>query len=429
MRHMMKTISVLAVATTLPGLAFAQAQPARAVTWQASYTGEGASVVDGGLAEKSAYAGQLMVGADLDLEALSGWKGATVHVAVVNRHGDNLSDRGIGNSTSIQEIYGAQNTRLTLFSLEQRLLDGKLVLEGGRTVANISFLGSPLCQYFQTNSACGNPAFVFKTSNFTYWPVSSWGAHAKAWLTPNVYAHVGVYEVNPERARNSDHGLDWDTHGSTGVIAPFALGYRTTAETDAYPRAYEIGGWYDQSDYSDPLNDATGVPAAVSGQPYTVRNGRSGVFARFEQTAWHADGDTKRNLTVFGAALAKTSGETVESDFQQLGFVMKGPFAARPADSLAFVATRQAYSDEAIENLRLTRAAAGGTGTPADDQIMMELSYGFQVTPAMRIQPNVHYIIRPDQLNAPQRTENLPNALAVGVRLDMNLADAFGWNR
>ncbi len=36
---------------------------------------------------------------------------------------------------------------------------------------------------FQTNSACGNPTFVFKTSNFTFWPVSSWGAHAKAWLT------------------------------------------------------------------------------------------------------------------------------------------------------------------------------------------------------------------------------------------------------
>lgn len=429
MRHLLKTISIFALLTASPVLAQGQVAPARTVVWQAAYTGEGAAVVDGGLDRTDAFAGQLMLGADVDLDALANWKGARLHVAFVNRHGDNLSDDGIGNSTSIQEIYGAQNSRLTLFTIEQSLLDGRLVLEGGRTVANISFLGSSLCQYFQTNSACGNPTFVFRTSNFTYWPASSWGAHAKAWLTPNIYAHVGVYEVNPERPLNSDHGLDWDTKGSTGVDIPYALGYRTTAETDAYPRMYEVGGWYDQSDYTDPLRDAAGQPALLSGQPYAVRNGRSGVFARFEQTVWKPDAEGERGLTVFGAALAATSGETVETDFQQLGFVMKGPFSARSSDSLAFVATRQAYSNEALENLRLARAAAGGTGTPADDQIMMELSYGFQIAPQVRIQPNIHYIIHPDQLNAPQRTVDLPDALAIGVRLDVDLAGVFGLNR
>jgi len=427
MRHLLKTISVLALAAASPALA--QTDTGRTVTWNADYTGEGAAVVDGGLDRTGAYAGQLMLGADVDLEKLANWKGAKLHIAFVNRHGDNLSNDGIGNSTSVQEIYGAQNTRLTLFSLEQSLFDGRLVLEGGRTVANISFLGSPLCQYFQTNSACGNPTFVFKTSNFTYWPVSSWGAHAKAWITPNIYAHVGVYEVNTKHARDSDHGFDWSTNDSTGVDVPFALGYRTIAETDAYPRMYEIGGWFDRSDYTDPLRDANGVPAITSGQAYAARNGRSGVFARFEQTVWKPELDSQRSLTVFGAALANTSGETVESNFQQLGLVMKGPFTARPKDSLGFVVTRQGYSDEALENLRLARASAGGNGTPHDAQVMMELSYGFQVTPQVRIQPNVQYVINPDQLNAPTRTEDLPNAFVVGLRFDIDLAGALGLNR
>ena len=270
---------------------------------------------------------------------------------------------------------------------------------------------------------------MFKTSNFTWWPASSWGAHAKAWLTPNVYAQVGVYEVNPERSRDSDHGFDWDTQGSTGVDIPFALGYRTTAETDRYPRMYEIGGWFDEADYTDPLRDANGAAAVTSGQPYAIRNGRSGVFARFEQAVWKPEAEGDRELIMFGAALATTSGETVESDFQQLGLVMKGPFAARPKDSLAFVATRQGYADDALENLRLSRASAGGTGTPPDAQIMMELSYGFQVTPQLRIQPNVHYIVNPDQLNAPLRKADLPDALVVGLRLDIDLAGAFGLNR
>ncbi len=427
MRHLLKTISLLALTTASPALA--QTDAGRTVTWNAGYTGEGAAVVDGGLDRTGAYAGQLMLGADVDLNRLANWQGAKLHIAFVNRHGDNLSNDGIGNSTSVQEIYGAQNTRLTLFSLEQSLFDGRLVLEGGRTVANIGFLGSPLCQYFQTNSACGNPTFVFKTSNFTWWPASSWGANAKVWVTPNVYAHVGVYEVNPERSRDSDHGFDWDTKGSTGVDVPFALGYRTTAETDAYPRMYEVGGWFDEADYADPLRDVNGVPAVTSGQPYAVHNGRSGVFARFEQTVWKPELDSQRSLIVFGAALATTSGDTVESNFQQLGLVMKGPFEARPKDSLGFVVTRQGYSDEALENLRLARASAGGTGTPHDAQVMMELSYGFQVTPQVRIQPNVQYVINPDQLNAPTRTEDLPNAFVVGLRFDIDLAGALGLNR
>lgn len=426
MRHILKSFSAACVVFASPAVA---QDAGRVVNWQAGYTGEGAAVVDGGLDRTGAYAGQLMVGADVDLNRLAGWKGGRLHVAFVNRHGDNLSEDGIGNSTSVLEIYGAQNSRLTLFTLEQSLFDGRLVLEGGRTVANISFLGSPLCQYFQNNAACGNPTFVFKTSNFTWWPVSSWGAHAKAWLTPNIYAHVGVYEVNPERSRDSDHGFDWDTHGSTGVDVPFALGYRTDDDTDPYPRMYEIGGWYDEADYNDPLRDETGAPAVVSGAPYAVRNGRSGVFARFEQKVWKPESEGERGLTVFGAVLAATSGETLETDFQQLGFVLKGPFASRPADSLSFVASRQAYSDAALENLRLARAGAGGFGTPADDQIMVELGYGLQVTPAVRVQPNLHYIVNPDQLNAPARRVDLPDAVVIGVRLDIDLAGALDLNR
>src|SRR5262249_42044848 len=41
-------------------------------------------------------------------------------------------------------------------------------LEAGRLPANLSFLSSPLCAYLQTNSACGSPTFVFKTSNLTF---------------------------------------------------------------------------------------------------------------------------------------------------------------------------------------------------------------------------------------------------------------------
>ncbi|EJL22487.1 carbohydrate-selective porin [Caulobacter sp. AP07] len=426
MRHLVETFPSVVFAATL-GLAAgaaAQTDPAKSpITWQAAYTGEAAANVDGGLREGQAYAGQILLGADVDLDKAFGWDGTRLHVAVTNRHGDNLVADDVGGSTSVQEIYGAQNTRLARLTLEKSFLDGRLVVEGGRTVANISFLGSPLCNAFQLNAACGNPTFVFKTSNFTWWPVSSWGGHATAWLTPKVYAHVGVYEVNPGHQSDDEHGFDWGASGSTGVVAPFALGYATTFANDAMPRRYEIGGWYDGADYVDPLRDATGAPAATSGRPYATRNGRSGAFFRFEQMVTRPDPASHRGLTVFGTAMAGTSGRLVEDHFLELGFVQRGTFKSRPEDTVGFVVTQQKYSHDALENLRLARAAAGGTGTPPSDQVMMELSYGAQLGPSIRVQPNLIYIVHPDQLDEPGRRRDARNAFIVGLRFDINLAD------
>ncbi len=405
------------------GLApLAHAQDARdAFTLKLAYTGEAAALLDGGKDNGTAYAGQLMLGTDVDLDKLFGWHGATVKAYAIQRHGTNLSNSSLGNSTSVQEIYGGQGERLANLTLEQKLFDGRLELEGGRSIANVHFLGSDLCGYFQTNSACGNPTFVFRTSNFTYWPVSSWAAHAKAWLTPNVYVHVGAYEVNPTQAEDGEHGLNWSTRDATGVIVPYAVGYKADGKDGGLAAMYELGGWQDNSDYRDPLNDANGNPAVLSGLEYAERRGRSGAFARFEQQVTRDDNDGDRGLTVFGAVLKGTSGQLIEDHFIQLGLVQRGTFASRPDDNIAFVVTQQKYSDQAIENLRLARAAAGGTGTPADNQIMMELSYGIQVTPRLRVAPNLHYVIHPDQFNEPSRQTDLPNALIAGLRVDWAL--------
>lgn len=405
------------------GIALADSTLAeRGISVLGSYTGEAAGAVSGGNGTGGGYAGQIFFGSDVDFSKFAGWDGAKLRVYFASRHGNNVAQARIGNSTSIQEIFGSQTTRLANFTLEQKLFDGRLDLEAGRTVANIHFLDSQLCNYFQTNSACGNPTFVFRTSGFTYWPVSSWGGDARAWLTPSLYLHAGVFEVNPRRAVDSDHGFEWGLGGATGVNVPVAIGYKTDAAHDRLPRLYELGGWYDSSTYSDPRDDANGVPAVLSGLPYDERRGRSGLFARFEQQLTRPDPGSDRGFVLFGAALLGTSGALVEDHFFELGFVQKGTFPGREHDSLAFVVTQQHYSDRAIENLSLARAAAGGGDPLHHQQTIMELSYGIEVSPWLRIAPNLHYIIDPDSLNAPTRRRNLPNAFAVGMRIDIGLS-------
>ncbi len=392
------------------------------ITWVAAYTGEAAGNVSGGVRQGADYAGQLVLGADIDLGSAAALDGTTLHVDVVDRHGRNLSKDDLGGSTSVQETYGAENIRLANLTIAQSLLGGAVVLEVGRTVANASFLDSPLCQYFQTNSACGTPVFAPVSSGFTMWPVATWGGHAKIWFTPRVYVQGGGYEVNPRHGRNGDDGLNWSTAGATGVVAPYAIGYTTTFANDRLPRRYELGGFYDDVDYADPLRDARGNLAAVTDQPYATHHGRSGAFVRFEQMVYRPDSASERGLTLFGVAMAQASGQSVEDHFLEFGLVQRGVLPRRDKDTIGFVVNEQVYNENALKNLRLIRAAAGGVGKLARDQIMMELNYGAQVTPVIHLQPNLQYIIHPDQFGAPARSPATPNAFVLGLRFDVDLA-------
>ncbi|WCS25537.1 carbohydrate porin [Methylobacterium sp. NMS14P] len=396
----------------------------------ANYTGQGAINPVGGIRQGSAWAGQVFFGIDGDLQRLAGIDDASFHVAVTNRHGRSLSNDVIGNNTSVQEIFGGgQTTRLTLLSYQQKLFDNRLDIEVGRLVANIAFLNSPIYCNFESNSACGNPTFVFKTSNFTFWPVSSWGAHAKAWVTDTVFFHVGAYEVNPLHQQPGDNGLDFFLKGATGAIVPFELGYSTAPANDALPRNYGIGGWYDASDYADPAQDVTGRPAVLTGLPAMTRFGRSGVYARFDQMVWRPDPTAIQGLTLFGVAMAGTSGRLVEDYFLELGALQTGTFTDRPFDTVGFVINTQAFSRLAVSNIAMAQSAMGLVRKTPTQQVMMELNYGIQINPAIRLTPNLQYIVDPDRTRFPFYRRNIPDALVFGVKLSVDLFTLAGLAR
>jgi porin len=99
-------------------------------------------------------------------------------------------------------------------------------------------------------------------------------ADATAWVTPDVYVRVGAYQVDPSQAEDGQHGLKWSTNQATGWIVPYTIGWRSPASARLKAR-YELGGWQDNSTYRDPLRDANGTPALLSGQEYATRHGRS----------------------------------------------------------------------------------------------------------------------------------------------------------
>jgi porin len=418
-------LSALALTTAMAQTAPAStAQPTlgqrlydHGVSISLSYTGEAAANPTGGIRQGAQYAGQVFLGGDFDLAKIAGLTGSSVHIAITQRHGRSLANDDIGNNTSVQEVWGTQNTHLAYLYAEQKALNNRLDVRLGRVQANIFFLNSPLYCSFQTNSACGNPTFVFKDSNFTYFPASAWGGDATFNFTPAAYVHAGVYEVSPADRSINDYGLNWSGHGDTGVDIPAELGYKPNAAT-----LYAIGGWYDTSAYADPLNDVNGTPALLAGQPYAKHHDRSGLFARFNLPV------DQSGLSMFGVAMTRLTGQVNEAQYYELGLVQTGTFASRPNDDIGFVVNDQEFTPSFIHNIQAGRQSVGASpaGIP-HREIMMELNYDYKLGSAYTIMPNLQYIINPDQSAEPTRRTNIPNAFVVGVKFTVDLAQLAGF--
>ncbi|MEH3117288.1 MAG: carbohydrate porin [Methylorubrum populi] len=398
------------------------------LTFILNYTSQSAINPIGGIRQGSAYTGQILFGIDADLGRLAGIEGGSLHTLVTQRHGRSLSNDFIGNDTSVQEIYGGgQTARLTLLSYQQKLFDDRLDIEFGRLGANINFLSSPIYCNFQNNATCGSPVFAFKTTNFTFWPISTWGAHAKAWFTDRVFLHVGAYEVNPHTQRLIDNGIDWSTRGATGVVIPLELGYSTTLANDPLPRNYGLGAIVDRSDYADPVLNAAGRPLVFSGGDPLTRFGRSAIYARFDQMVWRPDPAAPQGLTLFGVAMKATEGRQTHDYYLEGGAILTGTFAGRPYDTAGFVISTQKFSSDGLANVRAARASLGlDPRDVATQQVMLELNYGIQITPAARLTPNLQYIINPDNTRFPFRTKNTPDAFVGGAKFSVDLFTLAG---
>jgi porin len=85
----------------------------------------------------------------------------------------------------------------------------------------------------------------------------------------------------------------------------------------------------------------------------------------------------------------------------------------------------QEFSNLFIDNIALARESEGATGHIPHQEIMMELNYDAAVTPAVKIMPNLQYIIDPDQSAEPFRTKSIPNAFVVGVKFVIDLGKIF----
>ena len=214
-----------AAATHGPLTPARQALQAHGVTVDINYTAEDAANLSGGTQHSFAHAGQLGLGAQLDLETLWGWRNMEAQVALSLRDGDNLNTRaGLGQQLHSQEVYGRGSIwRLGSLWVSKRWASSGMRVKVGRMGVGEEF-NSLDCMAMNLTFCGSQPAMIVGD----YWlngPASQWGAVMEFSPDDARYVRLGVYQVNPRYTDEQGGGLRLAPSGTKGALTPIELGW------------------------------------------------------------------------------------------------------------------------------------------------------------------------------------------------------------
>jgi len=240
------------------------------------------------------------LGLDLlfDLDKLVNLQGGSFFVSMSQRSGSSLSAERVGNVFTIQQVYGGQTFHLIDVAYKQKFWDGVMESSIGRLAAGDDFFVSQYNYLFMQNGFCGNPVGVFFNSpGMTAYPNASWGARLKVKPTQRTYVMAGIYNGDPS-IRDIDHnGADMSMHGPVFVIGEVGYKRNGLAGDSRYLGNYKLGGWYDNSEFTDYNSVGYAHPAGT-------KRGNYGFYTLFDQVLVpFGEPGSNRGFGVFGSFL------------------------------------------------------------------------------------------------------------------------------
>ncbi|WP_414476103.1 carbohydrate porin [Microvirga sp. M2] len=378
------------------------------ITPSAHFITESAANPVGGKFSAIRYAQQIDFGAVFDLGRLAGLDDGKIQVVLTDRAGRSLSADAIGNFFPVQEIYGAgQNFRLAELNYQQSLFDNSIRYKLGWSPVGDDFATSPYYCYFTNNAVCGKPPVLAADSGAHNFPVGQWGANIKVFPRPELYGATGIYQVNPN-AGNSSQGFNL-SFNSTGAFVPIEFGWLPKKGPGGLPGEYKIGGYFNTSKSPDVLRDVTGRSAGLTGLPFDEHNGRWGGYVLATQMVYLERPDSKRGLTLFGAAVLNDPQTAHFSHSLEFGAVYQGTFPHRDDDYIGLVFAYGAVNKRLTEFQIDRNIVDPGSTAIQRYEALIEVDYNAQITPWLSLRPNLQYVINPGG------TGKIPNAFVVGL--------------
>ena len=399
----------------------------RGVHVRLGYIGEVFGNVSGGRRTGAVYGGLAEMSMELDLERLAsgGWHDGRFYTSALWTHGASLSTRLVGDAHGASNIEAYDGVRLYKLWMEQSFFDERLSLRLGNLLADSEFASTDYSGEL-LNSAFGWPAFISANviNGGPAFPVAAPGLRVRWSPQESWFMQAGAYDGDSFDSPSGDprvnaDGLHWRMNGQQGAFAMGEIGFlRNHGKDDTgLPGSLRIGAWEHTADFADNYRDTAGGSFIVSGLPAKMHRGTFGAYVAAEQMLWR-EGESlderEQGLGLFGRFGAGPRDRSAFEWVASGGIHYRGPLPGRDNDRLVLGFVFAQVSRDIRRQQRDDRDANGSSYAAfADHESVLELSYHYQLTPWMVVNPDFQWIHHPGGSGA------TPDAFLVGLRFNI----------
>lgn len=376
----------------------------QAFSFPFSYTGELFGNFSGGYRQGAVYEGILKMGLQLELEKVSGWKGATFLVTGLYPHGSSLTDKYVRDFNRISNIDAPDSLRLLEAWLEQTFLGEHLSVRVGQMLADAEFSVCNSCCLFINGAFGAIPVWSANTEAPVY-PQGAPGVRIRGSTDNHLFAQLGVFTgVSGDPSANNQHGTRF-FHGNRGVLFLGEIG-RTF---NAPPEPTESRGAPEKS--PRPLSGTFVLGALYDSARLEDQNGRGSFkeeyafYVMADQELWHEREDSNQGLSIFARTGAAPQDRSVVESYVDTGFNYRGLLPGRDQDVCGIGLSYTGFGN----NFPKEEAQAPHEGYEA----ILEVAYQAALSEWLSLQPDLQYIFNPSGIGS------RGDALVLGIRLSL----------
>ncbi len=401
------------------------------ISFGLSETDEALGNATGGLRRGVEYDGITTMTLELDTDKAFGWKGGDLFMSALQIHGRNLGADNLDSLQAASNIEADRTTRLWELWFQQMFWNGKGSVKIGRQDLSEEFLVSRCCSIFM-NSAMGWPALPAADlyAGGPVYPLSSLGMRL-ALQSGRLSFQAGVFDDNPPGGPFDDDSQlrDGEASGTrfnltTGALVIGELGYAVELSPDrersckgGLQGLYKLGFWYDTGKF--PQYDPAGLPEAGPANESTgfMHRGNFSLYGIADQTVWRQSGGP-RSAAVFTHVMGAPSDRNLVDWSLTTGVNVFAPFSGRDSDTFGLGYGFAHLIQEAADFDGDTAFFTGAEYPVRGFEHFIEITYQYQATPWLIVQPDFQYILQPragisDPLHP---SKEIGDELIIGVR-------------
>jgi porin len=398
--------------------AWAASLAARGVHVGGSMTGLWIGDVAGG-AQRGGVVNTLgFLGADADLEQLTGgWHGGRAFVNGAWIRGGSVSTAFVGDALVVSNLDGFDSIRLYQAWLEQGIADGRVSLRAGVLSADEEFCGTDGGALF-TNSGFGWEAGIGGNvvNGGPIYFAPGVGLRLEARPARGWAVRTGAYDGDsfdsPDGSPDPNrHGVHFQLTRAQGAFLIGELARTWGEGADRRPGALKLGAWRHTADFADKLRDAQGGSFELSGLEPAVHHGNHGGFGVLEQTLWSGPSDATRCVCGWLRLAGAPADRSAFSWVSEGGVHWTGLVPGRKADVLAVGVVTAYVSPDAQQGVRDANLRDGGNRVVPDFERALEAGYQVRVGEHWQVTPGVQWVQHPGT------TRETRNAVVAALRV------------